>query len=182
MNGAPLPPQHGAPLRLVMPGWYGMAHVKWLQRITVLDHTFDGFQNAVAYRLKQDDESGVPVSRIRPRALLEPPGFPDFMSRARVVDAGVVPLRGRAWSGSAPIRRVEVSTDTGRTWQDADLGDAGGRWAWRSWNYTWAARSGSTEVWCRATDELGQVQPVDQPWNRQGMANNMVHRVPVFVR
>ncbi len=100
MNGAPLPPQHGSPLRLVVPGWYGMAHVKWLRGITVTDAPFAGFQQAVAYRLRQHpDEEGEPVTRIAPRALLVPPGFPDFMSRARVVRPGTVTLEGRAWSG-----------------------------------------------------------------------------------
>lgn len=183
MNGEPLPPQHGAPLRLVVPGWYGMAHVKWLQQISVLDRPFDGFQNETAYRLKTGDERGDPVTRIRPRALMVPPGFPDFMSRVRVVDAGRVLLRGRAWSGTASIARVEVSTDGGSTWQDAELDDAAGRWAWRGWRYSWNAdTAGITELCCRATDELGNRQPVDQPWNRQGMANNMIQRVPVFVR
>ena len=144
MNGMPLPPQHGAPLRLVVPGWYGMAHVKWLRQITVLDHPFDGFQNETAYRLKQGDESGEPVSRIRPRALLVPPGFPDFMSRVRIVDAGRQVLTGRAWSGTAPIARVEVSTDGGLQWEDAVLGDSQGRWAWRSWTFDWVAGAART--------------------------------------
>src|SRR4051794_8664519 len=75
MNGAPLPPQHGAPLRLIIPGWYGMAHVKWLHRIEALERPFDGFQNATAYRLKVGaHEDGEPVTRIRPRALVAPPG------------------------------------------------------------------------------------------------------------
>ena len=183
MNGMPLPPQQGAPLRLIVPGWYGMAHVKWLQQITVLDRQFDGFQNETAYRLKQGDESGEPVSRIRPRALLAPPGFPDFMSRVRIVDAGRQGLTGKAWSGTAPIVRVEVSTDGGLHWGEAVLGESQGRWAWRSWTFDWTAKlPGPTELWCRATDELGNVQPADQPWNRQGMANNMIHRVPVVVR
>jgi sulfane dehydrogenase subunit SoxC len=182
MNGLPLPPQHGAPLRLVVPGWYGMAHVKWLREITVLDRPFDGFQNATAYRLKQGDESGEPVSRIRPRALVVPPGFPDFMSRVRIVDSGRHVLTGRAWSGTAPIARVEVSTDGGLRWGDAVLGASPGRWAWRSWTFDWSASAGPAELCCRATDELGNGQPSDQPWNRQGMANNMIHRVPVVVR
>jgi DMSO/TMAO reductase YedYZ molybdopterin-dependent catalytic subunit len=186
MNGAPLPPQHGAPVRLVAPGWYGMAQVKWLQRVTVLDRSFDGFQNATAYRLKQGDEAGEPVTRILPRALMVPPGFPDFMSRVRIVDTGRHLLTGRAWSGWGPIARVEVSTDGGATWGDASLDAAdpvAGRWAWRKWTFEWAAAlEGSTELLCRATDQLGQVQPVEQPWNRQGMANNMVQRIPVLVR
>ena len=186
MNGAPLPPQHGAPVRLVAPGWYGMAQVKWLQRVTVLDRPFDGFQNATAYRLRQGDEAGEPVTRILPRALMVPPGFPDFMSRIRIVDRGARTLRGRAWSGWAPITRVEVSTNGGESWGDASLNPADpgvGRWAWRQWSFEWdALTEGATELLCRATDELGQVQPVDQPWNRQGMANNMVQRIPVLVR
>src|SRR6476620_4721722 len=99
MNGAPLPPQHGAPLRLVVPGWYGMAQVKWLTGIEVLTQRFTGFQNETAYRLKvEEDEAGEPVTRIRPRSLLAPPGWPDFMTRERFVAAGPVTLTGRAWS------------------------------------------------------------------------------------
>ncbi|NHC45355.1 sulfite oxidase [Motilibacter aurantiacus] len=183
MNGVPLPPQHGAPLRLVAPGWYGMASVKWLREISVLDRPFDGFQNTVAYRLKQGDEDGEPVTRIRPRALLQPPGFPDFMTRARVLDTGRHVLTGRAWSGMAPVARVQVSTDGGAEWHEASLGADEGRWAWRSWSFAWDATvPGPTVLCCRATDEAGNVQPVDQAWNRQGMASNLVQRVPVLVR
>ncbi|NHC14167.1 sulfite oxidase [Motilibacter deserti] len=184
MNGVPLPPQHGAPVRLVAPGWYGMASVKWLREITVLEEPFDGFQNTVAYRLKQSaDEPGEPVTRIRPRALLQPPGFPDFMTRTRLVDTGRHVLTGRAWSGMAPVSGVEVSTDGGATWAAASLGPSAGRWAWRSWSYEWeAAEPGAAVLCCRATDEAGNVQPVEQPWNRQGMASNLVQRVPVVVR
>ncbi|MBE1487838.1 sulfite oxidase [Plantactinospora soyae] len=126
MNGAPLLPQHGAPLRLVVPGWYGMAHVKWLTRISVLDREFDGYQNAVAYRVRTDaDDPGVPVTRIEPRALVQPPGFPDFMSRIRVLRPGPCTVEGRAWSGHAPVTRVEVTTDGGASWSDATLDPTG---------------------------------------------------------
>jgi DMSO/TMAO reductase YedYZ molybdopterin-dependent catalytic subunit len=184
MNGQPLPVQHGFPLRLVVPGWYGMAHVKWLRRITVLDHEFTGFQQAVAYRLKQDaDDPGEPVDRIRPRALMVPPGVPDFMTRTRFVDVGVHRLHGRAWTGSPPITRVEVSVDGGATWADADLEPETGRWAWRAWSFDWHAdRVGDHELRVRAHDATGAVQPVEQSWNRQGMANNMTQRVPVVAR
>ena len=115
MNGQPLLPQHGAPLRLVVPGWYGMAHVKWLTRVTVIDKEFDGYQNAIGYRLRQDaDDPGVPLTRIEPRALLRPPGFPDFMSRTRVVRAGPTTVDGRAWSGHGPITSVEVTSTAAR--------------------------------------------------------------------
>jgi DMSO/TMAO reductase YedYZ molybdopterin-dependent catalytic subunit len=184
MNGAPLPPQHGAPLRLLVPGWYGMAHVKWLRRIEVLERPFDGFQNATAYRIKVDaHEDGEPVTRIRPRALIAPPGWPDFMTRERFTRPGPVPLTGRAWSGRAPVTRVEVSTDGGASWADADLApaDPAHPFAWRSWRHTWTATPGRWELLARATDEAGGTQPVEQEWNRQGMANNLVQRVPVTV-
>jgi sulfane dehydrogenase subunit SoxC len=183
MNGSPLPPQHGAPVRLLVPGWYGMAQVKWLTRIDVVTEPYTGFQNATAYRLKVDaHEDGEPVTRIRPRALLAPPGWPDFMTRERFLHPGVVPLSGRAWSGRAPVTRVEVSTDGGRTWDDAALApaDPAHPFAWRAWTYAWTATPGRWELLVRATDEQGS-QPVEQEWNRQGMANNLVQRVPVTV-
>src|SRR5207248_5572246 len=78
LNGAPLPPQHGFPLRLLVPGWYGMTNVKWLSRITVLDRPFDGYQQERGYRLRQDPEDeGTPVTRMMPRALMRPPGVPE---------------------------------------------------------------------------------------------------------
>jgi DMSO/TMAO reductase YedYZ molybdopterin-dependent catalytic subunit len=182
MNGAPLPPQHGYPLRLVVPGWYGMTQVKWLCAVTVSTETFTGFQNAVAYRLKQDsDDEGEPVTRIRPRALMVPPGYPDFMSRNRFVRAGEHELVGRAWSGYAPVDRVEVSTDGARTWQPAHVEPAPERWAWSRWTYRWSAQPGVHELMARAYDGAGNAQPVAQPWNTQGMANNMAQRITVVV-
>src|SRR6478752_7135968 len=81
LNGAPLPPQHGSPLLLVVPGWYGMTSVKWLERITVLDKPFEGYQQAHAYRLRRsEDDEGEPITRMRPRALMMPPGMPDFLT------------------------------------------------------------------------------------------------------
>ncbi|MBQ1088254.1 sulfite oxidase [Streptomyces sp. B93] len=182
MNGAPLPPQHGSPLRLVVPGWYGMAQVKWLRGITVTDTRFTGFQQSVAYRIRREPwEEGVPVTRIAPRALLVPPGFPDFMSRTRVVAPGRVPLQGRAWSGGAPVTAVEVSTDGGTTWHQADLEPGlGHRWAWRRWSWNWPAVPGEHVLSARAHDAGGHAQPLEQPWNRGGFANNLVQRVPVL--
>ena len=182
MNGGPLPPQHGFPVRLVVPGWYGMASVKWLREIRVVDHEFDGYQHH-AYRIRQSPEDpGVPVTRIEPRALLEPPGFPDFMSRARVVDAGQVVLRGRAWSGWGPVERVEVSTDDGVTWVEASLEADRGPYAWRAFSAPWDATAGSGSLRARATDATGRVQPTEPAWNRGGFTNNASLPIPVLVR
>ncbi|MQY34270.1 Sulfoxide reductase catalytic subunit YedY [Streptomyces sp. RB17] len=182
MNGAPLPPQHGRPLRLIVPGWYGMAHVKWLRTVTVSDVPFTGFQQAVAYRIRRTaDEEGEPVTRIAPRALLVPPGFPDFMSRTRVVRPGPVRLFGRAWSGQAPVSSVEISTDGGASWEPAVLAPvvAGRRWAWRAWRHDWHAAPGEYAMGARAHDGVGGAQPLEQRWNRGGFANNAVRFVRV---
>jgi len=184
MNGQPLAPQHGAPLRLLVPGWYGMAQVKWLARISVLDAPFDGYQNSTAYRITQNPgDDGEPVTRIRPRALLRPPGFPDFQTRTRIVDRGTHELTGRAWSGWGPVTRVEVSVDGCTTWAGAELGPEVARYDWRAWRWTWNVETpGRYELSARASDAAGNVQPVEARWNRQGMANNHTQRVPVIVR
>ncbi|MCF2529821.1 sulfite oxidase [Yinghuangia soli] len=181
MNGAPLPPQHGYPLRLVVPGWYGMAQVKWLRGITVVDKPFDGFQQATAYRIRQaKTDPGEPVTRMAPRALLVPPGFPDFMTRTRVVHPGPIRLRGRAWSGTAPITSVDVSADDCRSWTATMLGpEPEHPWEWRTWKLPWIATPGEHVLAVRATDAHGRTQPLEQAWNLGGFANNAVQRVPV---
>jgi DMSO/TMAO reductase YedYZ molybdopterin-dependent catalytic subunit len=178
MNGAPLPPQHGFPLRLVVPGWYGMQNVKWLTRITALEEPFTGFQNDVAYRIYgADGEPGEPVTRMLPRSLTAPPGVPDFMTRVRHVEPGPVRLRGRAWSGQAPIERVEVSTGDG--FNAAVLEAEQGPHAWRGWRFDWDATPGEHVIGSRATDAAGNTQPLEPPWNLKGYANNAMERIHV---
>lgn len=178
-NGEPLPPQHGFPLRLVVPGWYGMASVKWLSRITLLQEPHNGYHNATAYRLRHDeDDAGTPVTRIEPRALMVPPGVPDFMTRRRFAAPGSQMLEGRAWSGYGEIERVEVSTDDRETWHSARLGEAHG---WRAWSFTWHAGVGNHVLSCRAFDTTGRGQPDLPRWNLGGYANNAVQRVAVTV-
>jgi DMSO/TMAO reductase YedYZ molybdopterin-dependent catalytic subunit len=184
MNGAPIPPQHGFPVRLVVPGWYGMTNVKWLTEIGLLTEPYAGYQVATAYRFRQsEDEEGRPVTRMRPRSLMVPPGVPDFYSRSRIVDAGAVQLEGRAWSGRAPIARVEVSVDGGATWGDAGIAhDLEGPWVWCGWSFDWEAAPGEHMLCCRATDETGDAQPLEPEWNLGGYENNAVQRVTVLVR
>jgi DMSO/TMAO reductase YedYZ molybdopterin-dependent catalytic subunit len=183
LNGGPLPPQHGHPLRLLVPGWYGMTNVKWLVRITLVDAPFTGYQQARGYRMRAtEDEDGTPLERILPRALMVPPGIPEFMSRDRSLPAGPVELEGRAWSGHGEVAEVEVSTDGGATWSAARLEPADlGRWAWRRWTFTWEAVHGEHELMCRARDSRGNEQPLEPDWNVGGYANNAVQRVRVAV-
>jgi DMSO/TMAO reductase YedYZ molybdopterin-dependent catalytic subunit len=183
VNGVALPPQHGFPLRLVVPGWYGMTSVKWLTRITVLGEPFAGYQNARAYRWREhEDDPGTPVTRIEPRSLMAPPGIPDFMTRRRFAGAGRIEVVGRAWSGFGPIETVEVSTDGGTSWRAAELGEPAGPFAWTRWSFAWDAEPGEHELCCRARDASGRAQPDAPPWNVGGYANTDVQRVPVTVR
>ena len=183
LNGVPLPPQHGFPLRLVVPGWYGMTSVKWLGGITVLDRPFGGPQMAKKYRWQRDeDDPGTPLTRMAPRALVIPPGIPDFRSRERFVEAGPCLLRGRTWSGWAPVAAVDVSVDGGLTWSAARLErDVDSAWAWRAWTFEWDAPPGRHELRVRARDEAGNEQPLEGEWNVGGYANNAAQRVVVHV-
>lgn len=180
MNGSALPPQHGFPVRLVVPGWYGMASVKWLAAIDVVVSPFEGFQQSVAYRYQEGPEDpGTPVTRIRVRSLMVPPGVPDFFTRRRTVPPGPVLLQGRAWSGGGTVERVEVGIDG--QWIPAGLKEAPGPFAWRPWSCEWLAEPGEHVLMCRATDSTGACQPLDQALNYQGMGNNTVQKVHVMV-
>jgi sulfane dehydrogenase subunit SoxC len=164
-----------------VPGWYGMTSVKWLAGIEAVDAPFEGYQQTSTYRFKADaDDPGEPVTRIRVRALMSPPGLPDYFTRQRLVDPGEVLLRGRAWGGRGPIERVEVAVDD--DWSDARLDPPVGEWAWRGWSFGWQAEPGEHRLACRATDAAGDVQPLEMPWNYQGMGNNAAQTVDVTVR
>jgi DMSO/TMAO reductase YedYZ molybdopterin-dependent catalytic subunit len=182
MNGQPLLPQHGFPLRLIVPGWYGMASVKWLNRIEVIDHAFQGYQQVGTYVFRaQRGEPGTPVTTLRVKSMLAPPGIPDWYSRARLVDAGPVELTGRAWTGAGvAITRVEVAVDG--VWQEATLDPPRGKFAWRGFRTNWQATPGEHTLMCRATDANGDVQPLDQRFDIGGFGNNQVQRLAVTVR
>lgn len=182
MNGRPLDAVHGAPLRLIVPGWYGMASVKWLEAITILDEPFNGTFQAADYRLvTSPDGQGPAVTRMLPRALIQPPGLPDVETGARSVAAGFVQLAGRAWSGFGAISSVEVSVDGGVTWHPAELAEPLAATAWTSWTTPWEAAPGRHTLSARATDETGRSQPLEPAWNLWGYANNAVQRLPVMV-
>jgi hypothetical protein len=116
-----------------------------------------------------------------PRALMIPPGLPEFPTRARTLTAGTHTIHGRAWSGHAQVAAVELSADGGEAWDDATLGAPASPFAWRAWQYEWAATPGEHVLCCRARDEAGNAQPFEPAWNVGGYANNAVQRVPLTV-
>ena len=177
MNGAPLAPEHGAPVRLVVPGWYGVASVKWLVGIRALATPFTGYFQADSYVYKggpgfPDD---TPVGPMRVRAIIASPE-----DGARV-SAGDVEVRGSAWSGAGAVTRVEVSADRGRTWIEAALKPSGARAATGWTAVVRLGGPGDGELRARATDAAGNTQPDDPPWNALGYGNNAVQRVTVRV-
>src|SRR4051794_40611009 len=185
MNGVPLPASHGFPLRLVVPDWYGMASVKWLRAITAIAEPFEGVQQTLLYRYRHaEDEPGTPVKRKRPRALMAPPGIPEFLSRVRHLPRGPTLIEGRAWSVGTAVARVEFSADGGRTWEDAQLGASNGRHGWTALPPGWRPPGpGADELCVRAADAAGDLQPLEsgEAWNRGGYGVNAVQRVAVRV-
>ena len=153
MNGRLLEPQHGFPLRLIVPGWYGMTSVKWLTSIEAVTAPFEGYQQTPAYHYASDgDESG----RARRRGFASA-GADGAAGHARLLQPAPAGRGwadrssfGRAWSGSGSIERVEVGVDG--VWRDAAIGDPVGEFAWRPWSFDWDAQPGEHELSCRATD------------------------------
>jgi DMSO/TMAO reductase YedYZ molybdopterin-dependent catalytic subunit len=181
MNGEPLRPPHGYPLRLVVPGWYGVASVKWLTEIRLIDTPLDAhFQTERYIYLNEPGlADGTPVTAMRVRALIVQPAEDEALSAGAATT-----VRGTAWSGEAPVTRVEVSVDGGSTWLDADLGTAtaASPYAAVPWSFAWTpAHAGRHLLLARASDAAGNVQPLEQVWNELGYGNNAVQRLEVNV-
>lgn len=171
MNGGPLPPEHGALLRLVVPGWYGVASVKWLVEIRAIATPFRGFYQADRYVI-----DGAPLNEMAPRAVIAAP------TGGATIVPGPAVIRGYAWSGRTTIEKVEVSVDGGATWSDATLGPVRDR-AWRTWELHWEPRAaGPVTLLARATDGSGERQPLEQVWNALGYRNNAAQPLTVEVR
>jgi len=180
MNGAPLTPSHGFPLRAVVPGWFGMAAVKWLQRIVVSEKPFHGYYQSIDYTYWQDHGGSpalVPLQEMRVKAQIVRP------SMGEIVAAGsAYRVHGAAWSGEEELARVEVSTDGGASWSPAQLlGDAAKN-AWRFWEFTWQTpmEPGNYTLIARATDSAGETQPRDRV---TGYGTYMInHWLPIEVQ
>eukprot|EP00931_Biecheleriopsis_adriatica_P085336 TRINITY_DN596_c0_g1_i1.p1 TRINITY_DN596_c0_g1~~TRINITY_DN596_c0_g1_i1.p1 ORF type:complete len:481 (-),score=97.79 TRINITY_DN596_c0_g1_i1:225-1616(-) len=159
MNGADLPLAHGAPVRLIVPGWYGMASVKWLTSIEVTAGGWWGHQmDAYSFKRISNDPNCVPLQQLPVRALMAPPGIPEFVSRTRVVSPGITRIEGRAWAGAVELKRVEFSSDNGRSWSQAVLGEKNGPFGWAPWHFDWEATEGTFVLCCRAFDAGGRCQ------------------------
>ncbi|MDP9321802.1 MAG: sulfite oxidase [Chloroflexota bacterium] len=168
MNGADIPREHGAPARLVVPSWYGMASVKWLAEIVALERPFRGFYQADRYVVGAE-----PVRAMKPRAVIVAP-----------LDTvqGPATIRGYAWSGRGAIARVELSVDAGATWRDVALGPQPSAAAWLEWRAEWVPAPGSYELIARATDASGERQPLVNQADPLGYMNNAAQPVRVEAR
>ena len=180
MNGRDLTPAHGFPLRAIVPGWYGMASVKWLSEITLSEEPFHGYYQSVDYAYWQrsaGQPSLVPITELQVKAQIARPGPAEAIPRGEAYL-----IRGAAWACEAEIVRVELSTDGGQLWHEARLGDASDRHAWRLWEFAWRPeRAGRATLMVRATDANGRTQPTRRDPDRGGYLVNEVLGIDVFV-
>jgi DMSO/TMAO reductase YedYZ molybdopterin-dependent catalytic subunit len=179
MNGSDLPSEHGWPLRAIVPGWYAMASVKWLQRIIVTDKPFNGYYQTLDYafwKRRGDLAELVPLSEMPTKAQIARP------AEGEIVRANSnVRVHGAAWTGPGEIVRVELSTDGGSTWNNASLIGESKQNAWRLWEFDWRtpAKSGQQTLMARATDSLGRTQPLERDPDRGTYMIN--HLLPITV-
>lgn len=179
MNGQPLTDSHGAPLRAVIGGWYGMASVKWLTRVVVTDRPHQGYWQTFDYSVyerRNGTPTVVPIQGIQPKASIARPAFGEVIPAG-----GVFVVKGLAWAGEANVDRVDVSTDGGATWATAKLTGEAKPFCWRTWEYAWSvpAKPGAVKLVARATDSRGVSQPEKRDPDRRTYVIN--HLVPVEV-
>ncbi|MEZ4833061.1 MAG: sulfite oxidase [Caldilineaceae bacterium] len=175
MNGEPLTPNHGAPLRVLVPGWYGMAAVKWLQSIQVLPHAFDGYYQTYHYVYWDDDHAsdGEPIREMQVRAMICAPAAGDE------VTGDVVEVSGVAWSGFGPV--IAGSVHGRGHVEDAELDPLAER-TMQEWRYRWTPSApGEYSLRACATDAAGNTQPLRHRSNRLGYGNNAVHELSLTV-
>ncbi len=185
MNREPLPALHGSPARLIVPGWDGTSWVKWVTSLTVADQPDNGFFMNPAYRFpKHPLQPGVPVNPADLEVIEGMPVKSFITSPADQAKLSLSPavLRGVAWAGEERITRVEVSTDGGRHWSDAELSQPDLPFAWRLWNLAWTPpQPGYHTILSRATDSARRTQPIVATWNPSGYLYNAIDQVGVLV-
>lgn len=182
MNGRALPLLHGAPLRVITPGWMAESCIKWLTDIVVREDEAKGYYMQTAYRMPThavdpgQADALVPVEVMPVKSLIVSPESGQSMNR------GPVMIQGVAWGGEARVANVELSMDEGKTWETAQLLGETQSYAWRQWRYIWPAKEpGTFTVVCRATDDRGATQPPVSPWNPGGFLWNGWDRITVHV-
>ncbi len=180
MGGADLSAEHGFPLRAVVGGWYGMASIKWLSRIVVTERPFLGYEQTINYGIWERRDGVpqlVPITTAQVKASIARP------TRDEKIAAGKnYRIHGAAWAGEADVAKVEISTDSGKTWQPARLLGRSVPLAWRLWEFTWTApAAGRHTLLARATDSRGNVQPLGRDANRRSYMINHVLPTPVEV-
>jgi DMSO/TMAO reductase YedYZ molybdopterin-dependent catalytic subunit len=170
MNGHPLPPDHGFPVRVLVPGWVGIAHIKWVGRIEVSEQPLYAEYNTKRYVLLGPDYEprppamGTVLTNQKVKSAFELPWDGEILSGQRL-------LRGRSWSGEGRITQVEVSLDGGHSWQQARLREPNIDRAWVRWDVDWDARPGTYKLKARATDSQGNTQPDRVPFNEEGYSH-----------
>jgi DMSO/TMAO reductase YedYZ molybdopterin-dependent catalytic subunit len=175
MNGEPLPPDHGYPARLLVPGWIGIANIKWLGRIEVSTQPLFSAWNTTQYTFTGENYPAAPILSTQVIKSAFELAFPATLAPGEQV------LTGRSWSAQGSIRSVEVSADEGATWQPALLGDRNVRQAWVQWSIPWQASAGNHVLRARATDTAGNTQPVASPFNDGGYLFGAIVNHPVTV-
>ncbi|MFA9560105.1 sulfite oxidase [Evansella sp. AB-rgal1] len=177
-NNKPIPFKHGSPFRLIVPQWYGMASVKWLKEIKVINHHYEGkFQtdDYMYYPNIENDENVFPVTEINVNSTIQQP------INLTTFKVGVIEVNGIAWTGKGMIQHVFISIDNGDTWEKAML-HSKGKYGWVSWKYLWrVTKKGEYTVLCKAADSEGRTQPEVPYWNRKGYGYNGVHKIQVMI-
>jgi len=178
MNDEPLPSNHGYPLRLLVPGWYAMASVKWLQQISFLNTHFEGFfqHSEYVYLEIEDLQDGAPVKEVRVRSMILSHFDEDSVA------IGIQQISGIAWSGEGDIIEVSISINGGAEWHPAELVRSTNQYGWTQWHTRLEfSQPGTYSLIARATDSGGNMQPLSQFWNRGGYGNNVVQQIKLHV-
>jgi len=180
LNGKPIPYKHGHPLRLIVPGWYGMAWVKWLKRITIISGKFSGPFQAIDYNYypeKNSDMGKHPVTfKNINSTILSPLNLSNLNNEPHWIE-------GVSWTGKGTVTEVEISTDGGSEWHKTDLKRYPNQpFAWVYWSYYWKpSRKGEYSIMSRARDSRGRIQPLEPYWNRKGYGYHAVSKIRVKV-
>ncbi|MDT8861954.1 sulfite oxidase [Alkalihalobacillus sp. MEB130] len=178
-NYHPIPFEHGYPLRLIVPSWYGMASVKWIKQISVISSEFKGpYQSVdyVYYPNKENEDNAFPVTKMNVNSTIQTP------LNMEELNTGSHIIKGIAWTGVGSILKVEVSLDAGQTWIETDLQSPSDNYSWTEWSYEWSTyEAGEYTIMSKATDSFGRTQPTEAFWNQKGYGYHAIDQIKVKV-